>query len=172
MKHVRPVLPARRESAVPRSYGRDQCVHLVHRDSVQAQTSLEMRLWMNKRLNETLRTIPIPDLPRSQLQILEEGKGDLVILVDGSAIADAMPALRHELVHAWMHRFHAPIRPPARGSAAAPSPAARRARGRGARLTPGTGSKPPRVVERRWVGREVGGGGWPSSEAVRKISTI
>ena len=65
------------------------------------------------RLNETLRTIPIPDLPRSQLQILEEGKGDLVILVDGSAIADAMPALRHELVHAWMHRFHAPIRPPA-----------------------------------------------------------
>ena len=64
-------------------------------------------------LNEILRTIPIPDLPRAQLQILEEGKGDLVILVDGSRIAEAMPALRHELVHAWMHRFHSPIRPPA-----------------------------------------------------------
>ena len=55
MKHVRLVLLARRESAVPPSYGRDQCVHLVHRDSVQAQTSLETRPWMNKRLNEILR---------------------------------------------------------------------------------------------------------------------
>ena len=55
MKHVRLVLLAPRESAVHPSYGRDQCVHLVHRDSVQAQTSLETRPWMNKRLNEILR---------------------------------------------------------------------------------------------------------------------
>ena len=64
-------------------------------------------------LNEKLRTIQIDALPRAQLQVLEEGRGDLVILVDGSRIAEAMPALRHELVHAWMHRLHSPIRPPA-----------------------------------------------------------
>ena len=54
MKHAPLVLPARCKSPVPPSCGKDQCVHHVHKDSVQAQMSLAMRPWVNKSLNETL----------------------------------------------------------------------------------------------------------------------
>ena len=52
MKRAPLVLPVRLD---PRSCVRGQYVHHVHQDFVRAQTSLEMRLWMNRRLNETLR---------------------------------------------------------------------------------------------------------------------
>jgi hypothetical protein len=52
MKHAPIVLPVRRD---PPSCVRGPCARHVHQDSVRAQTSLEMRLWMNKRLKETLR---------------------------------------------------------------------------------------------------------------------
>ena len=52
MRRAPPELPVRRD---PPSCVRGPCVRHVHQDSVQAQTSLEMRLWMNKRSKETLR---------------------------------------------------------------------------------------------------------------------
>lgn len=36
----------------------------------------------------------------------------VVLCVDGSDIKSVMPALRHTLVHAWMHRHRSPRRPP------------------------------------------------------------
>lgn len=38
---------------------------------------------------------------------------DVAIFVDGSDVSSAMSALRHQLVHAWMHRHYSPRRPPA-----------------------------------------------------------
>ena len=40
-------------------------------------------------------------------------RSDLVMTVDGADITSVMPALRHQLVHAWMHRMSSPRRPPA-----------------------------------------------------------
>ncbi|MEE2906214.1 MAG: hypothetical protein VX527_00130 [Planctomycetota bacterium] len=36
----------------------------------------------------------------------------VVLCLDGSDIKSVMPALRHTLVHAWMHRYRSPRRPP------------------------------------------------------------
>ncbi|MCH2134510.1 MAG: hypothetical protein MK116_12260 [Phycisphaerales bacterium] len=41
------------------------------------------------------------------------GDGDVYLVIDASDLALARQQMRHEAVHAWMHRHRSPVRPPA-----------------------------------------------------------